>query len=178
MTTKADKPFHNALHSTSWGLKNRFIVWTDKKFNDHEQYIEFLFDQIDQWNIFKYGKDIIIKPIQYDKYKQRYHNGDDLTEIVNDLQDDVMILHDWYDFGLTPTELLLDCGQLIEYSDNLIHELHRRNDRHKDRRLNDMLNQVDEHINGIRDILAKHLPLLNNLRRINNRIRSQSLSNP
>ena len=148
-------------------LSENFIFWSNKKFKDQHDYIMMLFDMINFRNIFNFGRVLAIKRIDYEGYQKRYINNENPKELAIALSDDIRNLHDYYDFGLFPRELQTDVESMIECSDGIVEELLIRFQRKQDRKLYDLIENIDCNIKDVTSILAKYKPSLNHIKRMN-----------
>ena len=162
---------------TSTKLNDRFIYWSDKKFREQHDYIMFLFECIDDYDLFNienglalvsvanlpYGLD----EIPFSLYKERYLNNDDLETMARELSIHLTNLTDCFDFGLFELKMCRKMEQVIDLTDELIHELSKRNERKKMRKIYDMMEKLDNDIADVRNVLSRFRPALNYIKRRN-----------
>ena len=148
-------------------LEDRFIVWSDRKFNDQHEYIMCLFEWIDEHDIFNPKNGIAMNPIPYGLYKERYLNDDDLDEMARSLSIHHRDLTDCFDFGLFELKMCRKMERVIFYTEELIKEFSLRLERKRMRKINDMMEELSENINDVRGILTRFKPALNHIKKIN-----------
>ena len=70
---------------TSTKLNDRFIYWSDKKFREQHDYIMFLFECIDDYDLFNIENGLALDEIPFNLYKERYLNNDDIETMAREL---------------------------------------------------------------------------------------------
>ena len=152
---------------TSTKLNDRFIYWSDKKFREQHDYIMFLFESIDDYDLFNIENGLALDEIPFSLYKERYLNNDDLETMARELSIHLTNLTDCFDFGLFELKMCRKMEEVIDFTDELIQELSKRNERKKMRKINDMMEKLDNDIADVRNVLSRFRPALNYIKRRN-----------
>ena len=112
--------------------------------------------------------------IPFNLYKERYLNNDDLETMARELSIHLTNLTDCFDFGLFELKMCRKMEQVIDLTDELIHELSKRNERKKMRKINDMMEKLDNDIADVKSVLGRFRPALNYIKRRNQSLQAQS----